>query len=638
MMEQPKPKAEPERITIEDDEGDGFASSPAALLEQHAPKRQKLTMDEVKRPAQLQERRDLMNMAPATQSKNHRNRPPWEVDVDRPVRPQPSRPPLEDWEKQAEYEASIIRKAAERAAMEFERDRERERKGATTNPFIGETVAKELSAEQRHVLDLVRRGKNVFFTGAAGTGKSFLLRRIISELRALHTSDRVAVTASTGLAALNIGGQTLHSWTKLGLMKGSKESMLASVMKRRKSQNTNWTNTQVLVVDEISMVPASMLEAIDYIARNYRGRTETPFGGIQLVLCGDFFQLPPVPSRDMPRPQRAFEHPLWDEALDCQVLLHKVFRQNGDPRLIELLEALRHGRLTKEQELAFKKMSRNIDYGDGLEPTHLFPLRRDVDNYNRDKLSKIQSRQFTYIAKDSGKNEFELSKLENLMADAKLQLKVGAQVMLITNMRDTDPCLVNGTRGAVVSFVPYLLEIEFHGLYRTGDIKHWNAALECRGNDSLPYESRRVLEDYFGAEDFPKMMSCAAHDTGLLPLVDFKDCGLYCLKEQEFTVESHEIDKNGKPKVLATRLQLPYILSYALSVHKAQGQTIDRLRVNLGQVFETGQAYVAISRATHSDRLQIIKFRSDVVKTDPVVVDFYKKLERVQDPDAGTEQ
>lgn len=184
-----------------------------------------------------------------------------------------------------------------------------------------------LSEEQRSVLELVMKsGKSVFFTGSAGTGKSVLMREIIRELKQKYKRDpdRVAITASTGLAACNIGGITLHSFCGGGLSKEDKADLVKKVRKNRKASD-RWKKTKVLVMDEISMVDGDFYDKLEHLARKIRG-IERPFGGIQLVITGDFFQLPPVPEGGR-LAKFAFEAETWNTTVDATIKLTQVFRQ-----------------------------------------------------------------------------------------------------------------------------------------------------------------------------------------------------------------------------------------------------------------------------------------------------------------------
>ncbi len=190
-----------------------------------------------------------------------------------------------------------------------------------------------LSQEQQRVLDLVvNQQKSVFFTGSAGTGKSVLMRAIIAELKKKYSrdGDRVAVTASTGLAACNIGGVTLHSFGGIGLGKEDVPTLVRKI-KRNPKAKTRWIKTKILVIDEISMVDGDLFDKLEGIARALRNNGR-PFGGIQLVITGDFFQLPPVPDYDNKSRgvKFAFDAGTWSTAINHTIGLTEVFRQK-DP-------------------------------------------------------------------------------------------------------------------------------------------------------------------------------------------------------------------------------------------------------------------------------------------------------------------
>jgi ATP-dependent DNA helicase PIF1 len=191
-----------------------------------------------------------------------------------------------------------------------------------------------LSNEQKNVLDLVvKKKRSVFFTGSAGTGKSVLMRSIIDDLRKMYARepDRVAVTASTGLAACNIGGVTLHSFGGIGLGKEATPELVKKISRNAKAKN-RWIRTKVLIIDEISMVDGDLFDKLEAIARLIR-KNGRPFGGIQLVITGDFFQLPPVPDSSTGRAVKfAFDAGTWSTAIDHTIGLTEVFRQK-DPCL-----------------------------------------------------------------------------------------------------------------------------------------------------------------------------------------------------------------------------------------------------------------------------------------------------------------
>ena len=227
-----------------------------------------------------------------------------------------------------------------------------------------------LSEEQQHILDLVVESKrSVFFTGSAGTGKSVLLREIISTLRKKHVRepDRVAVTASTGLAACNIGGVTLHSFAGIGLGKEDVPELVKKIRRNQKAKQ-RWQRTKILVVDEVSMVDGDLFDKLEAIARQLRNNGR-PFGGIQIVITGDFFQLPPVPDNNKIA-KFAFDAASWSTSIQHTIGLHHVFRQK-DPVFAGMLNEMREGRLSQNSISAFYKLSRPLEPRYELAATEL---------------------------------------------------------------------------------------------------------------------------------------------------------------------------------------------------------------------------------------------------------------------------
>ncbi|CAI2165531.1 2670_t:CDS:10 [Funneliformis geosporum] len=333
-----------------------------------------------------------------------------------------------------------------------------------------EKIASSLSEEQKKVFYLaVREKENIFFTGAAGTGKSFLLKRIIAALQLRYGRERVAVTALTGIAAVNINGTTLHSFSGIGL--------------------------EVLVIDEISMLEGDLLDKLEIIARTVRNNSQ-PFGGLQLIFCGDFFQLPP-----------------------------------SENKLIKLLNEIRFGEISPEGLEVMKELEEEPKYpNDGIKAIQLSATNEEV---SPNRLSEI---------------------LRGCLAPSKLQLKLKSQVMLIKNL---SPQLVNGSQGIVVGFQEQECKIN-----------HYDQETRKK-NVKIPY--------------------------------------------------THIVQ--------ASRQQIPLILSWAITIHKSQGQSIERLKINCRSIFAEGQLYVALSRATSVKYLQVIGFRENhVMLCLPKVNNFYQNL------------
>lgn len=232
-----------------------------------------------------------------------------------------------------------------------------------------------LSEEQKGVLSaVVDQGKSVFFTGSAGTGKSVLMREIIRQLRRKYHKepDRIAVTASTGLAACNIEGVTLHSFAGIGLAQEATPELLKKIRKNAKAK-TRWMRTKVSIVDEVSMVDGALFDKLESIARSLKNNGR-PFGGIQIVVTGDFFQLPPVPGKDERGRELvakfAFDATTWNTVIEHTILLSHIFRQR-DPTFAGMLNEMRLGKLSQESINAFRKLARPLEFEDSLEATEL---------------------------------------------------------------------------------------------------------------------------------------------------------------------------------------------------------------------------------------------------------------------------
>lgn len=475
-----------------------------------------------------------------------------------------------------------------------------------------------LSNEQRHVKGLVvDDSRSVFFTGPAGTGKSVLMRSIIQDLKKKYARDpeRIAVTASTGLAACNIGGMTLHSFAGIGLGKEEASALVKKIRRNPKAKN-RWLRTKILIIDEISMVDGELFDKLSHIGSVIRNNGR-PWGGIQLVITGDFFQLPPVPDSSKQRDAKfAFEAATWSNSIDHTIGLTEVFRQR-DPVFAQMLNEMRLGRISDQTTQKFKSLCRPLQFDDGLEVTELFPTRNEVENSNERRLRALPGKSFRFESYDSGDPAIRDRLLQNMMAPKVLELKKGAQVMLIKNMDET---LVNGSLGTVTGFMS---EKTFE-LMGIGSAEDDTDLLSSDGEHDAKVKKRiKAFATALGGSG-----TGSEHGNREFPLVRFhavdgSERVLLCIPE-EWKVEL------PTGEVQAARKQLPLILAWALSIHKAQGQTLERVKVDLGKVFEKGQAYVALSRATTQQGLQVLRFQKDKVMAHPRVVTFYNQLYSVE--------
>jgi len=484
----------------------------------------------------------------------------------------------------------------------------------------------QLSEEQLKVIDIVvNERKNVFYTGSAGTGKSVLLKELVSRLIMKYSANAVAVTASTGLAAVNIGGVTINKFSGMGLAIDNAKAIAAKASKNQQTVQ-RWRRTKVLIIDEISMIDAAFLDKLEYVARYITKRDSEPFGGIQVVLTGDFFQLPPV-SKNGPAANFCFQAQCWSRCIQKTILLKQVFRQN-DNSFVDLLNSLRLGEVTDEMAKVFKSLEREVQYDDGIQPTELFCTRYEVEQANKKRLDQLPGMKREFIAKDIGSPQ-SLGSLSSVMAVQKLILKEDAQVMMLKNKDDT---LVNGTVGKVIAFITSSLFTRFRTHHRDSDlndedtVKQLRMLSRCVSETEIPADVLQYANSISDRTGFMELATLALTEStvNLLPLIKFATVAgprIELVEREDFVPEG------ASQESAASRSQFPLLLSWALSIHKSQGQTLDRVKVDLSRTFERGQVYVALSRAVSKDKLEIVNFKREKIQSSGVVKAFYSQLE-----------
>ncbi|KAI5642096.1 PIF1-like helicase domain-containing protein [Phthorimaea operculella] len=304
------------------------------------------------------------------------------------------------------------------------------------------TTTSSLNPEQRRVLEACLGGKNIFFTGSAGTGKSFLLKRIVAAL----PPDVTVATASTGVAACHIGGTTLHAFAGIGDGSGTVENLCEKALKLPQVAQ-KWRKCKHLIIDEISMVDGAYFEKLEHVARYVR-RNDKPFGGIQLILCGDFLQLPPVVDKTKSAKRFCFQSPCWEKCIELCFELKQVHRQT-DQEFVSILNSLRIGRVTKEISDRLLETAKQKIESDGILATRLCSHTNDSKMINDSKLKNLEGEEKVFSSQDSD-NATKILDMQTI-APSKLLLKIGAQVMLLKNV-NVNAGLVNGARGVVVRF------------------------------------------------------------------------------------------------------------------------------------------------------------------------------------------
>lgn len=409
---------------------------------------------------------------------------------------------------------------------------------------------------QDRALQILKSGKNVFLTGEPGSGKSYT----INQFKEWLEIERIpyAVTASTGIAATHIGGVTIHSWSGIGIKEEVSDAFIENINISKPYVAKKIQYTKVLIIDEISMLSAETLNNIERIISGVRGSFmgSDPWGGMQIVFVGDFFQLPPV-VKNKTETLFAFEATSWYRAEPVTCYLTEQHRQS-DPVFLGILSGIRNGNITEAQ----KKMLHGSWKKEGSPETQLYTHNLDVDLINGARLREIKEEAELFVMTSEG-NDYLVSMMKkNCLSPEKLYLKPGARVMFTRNKYDKETGeteYVNGT---------------------LGDVTHFSNGYPV----VKTLEGRSILA-----------------------------------KHEEWSIE-----ENGHVK--ARIIQIPLKLAWAVTVHKSQGMSLDEARIDLGDAFEFGQGYVAISRVRSLDGLMLTRINKKAFELHPKVVEADKEF------------
>lgn len=296
---------------------------------------------------------------------------------------------------------------------------------------------------QRQALAIMESGRSALLTGAAGSGKTFLLSRFIG--RSKRAGKHVAVTATTGLAATHLGGTTIHAWSGIGVLDTLPLGHARGLSKQRTG---NIADADILVIDEISMLHDFRLDMVDELCRQVR-KVKEPFGGIQVILCGDFFQLPPVNRRDGRRGGFVTNSHVWQEGKLEVLYLEQQYRQRDDRAFTATLNGLRSGRLDVAQTaMLHGRIGATLPAN--IMPTRLHTVNVDVDAENELELAKLPGAEHSFSMETSGRAQYVDQLKRSCLAPETLYLKIGALVMCIKNAQDRR--YANGSLGEVVDF------------------------------------------------------------------------------------------------------------------------------------------------------------------------------------------
>jgi ATP-dependent DNA helicase PIF1 len=459
-----------------------------------------------------------------------------------------------------------------------------------------------LSIEQSCALQQFENGDNLFITGEGGTGKTLLIRHLVKS--SIHHGRKIQVCAMTGCAALLLecNARTIHSWSGIRLGKGEIEDIIESIVYNHVARNA-WRNTDVLIVDEVSMMSKRIFELLNIVGKRLRKCYSKPFGGLQIVFVGDFFQLPPVCVNNAQEGEEmfCFESDEWLHTfpMDNHIVLKTMFRQD-DSVFRRILGNIRMGNVVTEDVNVLKKyINRTFDSEkyQGIIPTKLYPTKNKVDNVNREMFQQLKGDSYTFqfvtrsncdkymdgsdkeipsnVLSKCRKNltpkkmEFESATLANNSPCVKtLELKIGANVMCTVNL-DIDNGICNGSIGKVVDFI----------------------------------------------ED-------SKTQTNLVPVVLFSNGHKVAMSIKYWQSEDYPTIAVG---------QYPLCLAWAMTIHKIQGATLSMAEIDIGRgIFECGQTYVALSRVKNMEGLYLSNFEPNKIKTNKKVKQFYQNIPEVE--------
>lgn len=420
----------------------------------------------------------------------------------------------------------------------------------------------QLNSEQQYVLEMIESGKSVFLASPAGTGKSVVVRSFFEK----HVSDgNIGLTATTGISALNIKGQTLHSFLGIGLARESVNDLQEIITKNTQKHKT-WITLKTLIIDEVGMLHPDLFDKLEILARKIR-KSKAFFGGIQLVLSGDLFQLPCVDrSGKLMVDSESFSKRITSGKL-CVIQMRNIIRQD-DAVFKTILNKIRFGIVDKQVAKFLDEKKRARVPKKDIKPTKLSCTKRSVSDMNEKELNKLaqkghEFREYEMSFVDNGKSRYFANNtklfIKNSTTPQTLQICDETQVMLTYNLTSK---LVNGSRGIVRSFT----------------------------------------------------------DTNY-PVVEF-------LNGLTITVEPVKFDifapvRNTVEKI-GHAVQIPLKVAYATTIHSCQGSTLDYAQIDLSEAFEYGQAYTAFSRVKNSEGLFIKPFNYDVIKAHPKALNFFE--------------
>ena len=453
------------------------------------------------------------------------------------------------------------------------------------------------STEQQICFDKYLKGENMFITGPGGTGKSFLIKNIVAD--AEEKKKNIKVCALTGCAAilLQCKATTLHMFSGIGLASKKNALIIEELFTKKRYKLKNWRGLEILIIDEVSMMSLKILLLLDLIARKFY-KKNVPFGGLQVIFTGDFYQLSPVFSncseneKEKEDTMYCFQHELWDQLFtkENQIVLKTIYRQN-DEALLKVLKYVRKGQISPSTKAILQSRIFNDKDLDVIKKekvmTILSPIKRDVEFINAKEYLKLDNsdseivHNLFYVDLSAKNNDCEKEKngvymfelllksnehlkreydflAANVIAEKCLKLKVGTHVMCVVNINVCGELqIANGSQGIITGF----------------------------NEDNLPYVKFNNSKDPI--------------------LIDYY------------------IWKSEVHKMVGVS-QIPLIYSWAITIHKAQGLTLENAIIDIGSnIFAYGQTYVALSRLKSLTGLYLTSFDYSKIKCNPLVKAFY---------------
>jgi len=423
-----------------------------------------------------------------------------------------------------------------------------------------------LNEKQELAVKAMLKGKNVFITGPGGTGKSYIIFYFIAKAMELGIKrDEIAITSTTGISASLIGGTTLHSFAGVGIADKTFEYYWMKI-KDDYFKRKVWRNAKILIIDEVSMLSPRLFEMLDCLGRRIRRKNE-PFGGLQLILLGDFCQLPTVKEKDF-----CFEAVNWDTTLDGTYYLTDIMRQT-DETFQRVLNKIRVGIVDEDVRTVLNsRLGAKLKNEDGIRPTIIYSKRASVQSYNDKKEKQLKEQQggcesHTYTCSyNYSKDLSEANKMflknyvdKNFRILDEIELNVGSQVMVTANFPEQG--LYNGSRGIIVAFT-----------------------------------EKKV------------------------PIVKFLD-------KREIPIQKYVWKYEGNNKAWIEKVQIPLMIAWAITIHKSQGMSLDFVSTNIGKsIFEFGQVYVVLSRVRSLEGLTIKDIDYNKIIANPKVIKYYEEL------------